>query len=461
VTGPPQRGLKILLISTYELGHQPLGLAAPAAALRADGHDVTCHDLAVEPLAPERLHGIDLVGISVPMHTAARLGVEVARQIRQRSPTAHIAFYGLYATPLGEMLAGSGPGDSAIGGEYEPGLVALARSLSMGEAAARERPTLSATTFERQRYPVPDRTGLAPLERYAHLEIGEELRLAGYVEASRGCAHRCTHCPITPVYGGRLRLVQPGVVLADIGQQVQMGARHITFGDPDFLNAVSHSLAIVEDVRRRYPGTTFDVTAKVEHLVEHAELLPRLRDAGCVFITSAFESTNDQVLRRLQKGHTRADLERVLAFAAREDLVLRPTWVAFTPWTTADDYLDMLAFIDAHDLADHVPPVQYALRLLLPPGSPLVPMLEGEGRLEGFDEEALSYAWSNQDARMDELQREIAGVVGAAHDCDGAGSPTLATIRDCAYRVLRGEPAPASRVRRAKAVPGLTESWFC
>jgi radical SAM superfamily enzyme YgiQ (UPF0313 family) len=461
VTPPPLAGLSILLISTYELGHQPLGLAAPAAALRAAGHHVTCRDLGVEPFAADWLREAGLVAISVPMHTAARLGVEVARRVRQLSPAAHVAFYGLYATPLGEMLLKSGLADSVIGGEYEPGLVALARSLSMGGAAGQERHTFNATSFERQQYAVPDRGGLPPLELYAHLKVDGELRLAGYVEASRGCAHACTHCPITPVYGGRLRLVQRETVLADIDQQVLMGARHITFGDPDFLNAVPHSWAIIEELQRRHPGITFDVTVKVEHLVEHAALLPRLRDAGCLFITSAFESTNDRILSRLQKGHTLADMEWVLALAEREDLVLRPTWVAFTPWTSADDYLDMLAFVDAHGLVDHVQPVQYALRLLLPPGSPLVPVLEGEGRLGRFDEEALSYAWSNQDPRMDELQAEIARVVGAAHDCGGTGSATLATIRDTAYRLLRGQAPPASPARRAKGVPGLTESWFC
>jgi radical SAM superfamily enzyme YgiQ (UPF0313 family) len=461
VTATALPGLRILLVSTYEMGHQPLGLAAPAAALRAAGYDVACHDLAVEPFAGDWLRQVDLVAISVPMHTAARIGVEVARRVRHLSPTAHVAFYGLYATPLGGMLVNSGLADSVIGGEYEPGLVALARSLSAGRASPRERPTSIATSFERQQYAVPDRSGLPPLERYARLKIDGELRLAGYVEASRGCAHTCTHCPITPVYGGRLRLVQRETVLADVDQQVLMGARHITFGDPDFLNAVPHSSAIVDDLQRRHPGLTFDITAKVEHLVEHAALLPRLRDAGCLFITSAFESTNDRILSRLQKGHTRADMEGALAHAEREGLVLRPTWVAFTPWTTADDYIDMLAFIDAHDLVDHVQPIQYALRLLLPPGSPLLPVLEGEGRLGGFDEEALSYTWSNEDPRMDDLQAEIARVVGAAHDCGDTGPATFATVREAAYRLLKGQDPPVSPARRAKVVPGLTESWFC
>ena len=34
-------------------------------------------------------------------------------------------------------------------------------------------------------------------------------------------------------------------MLADIARLVAIGARHITLGDPDFLNGVRHSLRIV------------------------------------------------------------------------------------------------------------------------------------------------------------------------------------------------------------------------
>jgi radical SAM superfamily enzyme YgiQ (UPF0313 family) len=459
-------GVRIVLISTYEQGHQPLGLAAPAAALRAAGHEVACHDLAVETFVPAWVEEADLIGISVPMHTAARLGIEVARGIRRLNAAAHIVFYGLYATPLGDLLAGQGLADSVLGGEYEPPLVSLAQAMAAAGQADERLPAFTTPSFERQLYAVPDRWDLPPLDQYARLDTGSELRLAGYVEASRGCAHTCNHCPITPVYGGRLRLVQQETVLADIDQQVAMGARHITFGDPDFLNAVPHSLAICRELQRRHPDVTFDFTAKVEHLVEHQALLPSLRDSGCLFVTSAFESTSDEILGRLQKGHTFADIERVLAFAAREGLVIRPTWVAFTPWTRPSDYLDMLAFVEDQGLVNRVQAVQYALRLLLPPGSPLVDVLASEGHLGGFDPGSLTYRWSNPDPGMDQLQAEVAAQVEAAaagHACHSAESQaaTFAAVKRTAFRVLTGRDAPDPPVEHGRPVPGLTEDWFC
>ena len=449
------------------MGHQPLGLAAPAAALREAGHHVATLDLAVESPEAARFSEIDLLAISMPMHTAARLGIELAKRIRRLQPQLPIACYGLYSTLLHERLTREGLADHIVGGEYEPGLVALAEQLSDSYAPAQANlvGVGPLPSFARQQYPVPSRTGLPPLSAYAKLRIGNEERLAGYVEASRGCAHQCTHCPITPVYGGRLRLVQLKAVLADINQLVEAGAEHVTFGDPDFLNAVPHSLAIIEEMHAHHPALTFDATIKVEHLLEHTAVLPRLRDNGAIFITSAFESTNDIVLQHLAKGHVRADLDRALAAAKDAGLIVRPTWVAHTPWTTAADFLDLLAFIEQHGLVEHVQPVQYAIRLLLPPGSPLVSRLEAEGRLDGFDDDALTYEWTSGDPLLDTLQREISTIVesSACTSCDPEpATETFRKVKAAAHRYLRADTSPVEVVQQPRSVvPGLTESWFC
>ena len=214
-------------------------------------------------------------------------------------------------------------GDSAIGGEYEGPLVALADALDgVDGVTARLGPVPGVRTAEhdggvflgRQAFRLPRRDLLPPLDRYAKVDLGTHQKLAGYVEASRGCAHRCLHCPITPVYGGRLRIVERDVVLEDVAQLVRMGAEHVTFGDPDFFNGIRHSLRIVEELHAAFPDLTYDVTIKVEHLLEHREHLATLARTGCLFIVSAVEAVHDHVLAHLAKGHTAADV----------DLALRP-----------------------------------------------------------------------------------------------------------------------------------------
>ena len=463
-------GARILLVSTYELGHQPIGLAAPAAALRAAGHEVRTLDLAVEAATPGVLRDVDLVAISIPMHTAARIGLEFARAVRAAAPRVTIACYGMYASPLHAQLTGGDRADLVIGGEYEGGLVALAARVARRVSGDAAVPGAGAVPLlVRQRYAVPDRRHLPALDRYARVRRADGEHVAeypaGYVEASRGCAHSCTHCPITPVYGGALRLVQPETVLADIAQQVEAGARHVTFGDPDFLNAVPHSLAIVEALHARWPDLTYDATIKVEHLIEHAGLLPRLRAAGCIFVTSAFESCDDAILATLAKGHTRADLVTALAAAGAAGLPLRPTWVAFTPWTSLDDLIDILDFVTEQRLEGHVQAVQYGLRLLLPPGSPLVARLAAEGRLGPFDADGLTYTWRAVDPRVDALQATLAALVEEAAAEGDEAAATFERVRTAAYAAA-GRGAPAARTapdstRVAPFVPGLTESWFC
>lgn len=457
------RRARVLLLSTYEQGHQPLGLAAPAAALRERGHPVDAIDLAVEPLDEERVRAADLVALSVPMHTASRLALALAPRLRALRPEAPIALYGLYAGLLAGLRE-DGVVDAVAGGDYEPALCGLAdRAASDGRAGvASADGAASVAGFARRRSLVPDRAGLPPLDRYARLETADGLALAGYVEASRGCAHRCRHCPVTAAWGGRLRLADAEAVLADAEAQAALGAAHLTFGDPDFLNAVPHSLAVAEELHRRLPALTFDVTAKVEHLLERAALLPRLRALGCLFVTSAFESTSDEVLRQLDKGHAAADLVPALEACARGGLALRPTWMTFTPWTRAEDVADQFAFVEAHGLAARVPLVQHGLRLLVPPGSALIAPLRGQGLLGAYDAEALTWGWRALDPRTEALQRTLAGLAAEGHGAGGgAHAGAFARMRDAACEAA-GRPPPAEAPpRQLPAAPGLTESWFC
>lgn len=462
-----------VLVSTYELGHQPLGLAAPAAALREAGHAVECIDLAVEPFEAARFRDASLIAISTPMHTAARLGVQFARRVRAVNPRAHICFYGLYASLLDEQLRAGRIADSTIGGEYEIVLSALAGEIAAGgdaagaRARALPRGTGAQPLFERQRYAVPDRSGLPPLARYAQLQTASGSVPAGYVEASRGCAHHCTHCPLTPTYAGRLRLVQPETVLADIDQLVALGAHHITFGDPDFLNAVPHSRGIVERMHERHPALTFDATVKVEHLLEHAPLLPWLRDRGCLFITSAFESLSDEMLLRLDKGHLAADLSTAVALTRGAGIAIRPTWLPFTPWTSIEDFVAILDFVAQQRLVGAVSPVQYGIRLLLPPGSPLIEAARTDGRLLGFDAERMTYEWRAHDARIDALQAEVAVIAeqsARAHPSDAPAhrSAVFAAVHRAALVALHGSAAPhVDPPPIQPVVPALTDDWFC
>ena len=451
----------ILLLSTYELGHAPHGLALPRAFLERAGFRPAALDLAVEPLDAARVRRARLVAISVPMHTAMRLGVSAAARVRAENRAALICFHGLYAPLNADLLVRAGA-SAVLGGECEEDLVALARAAEAGEDLGRFVVRAGAEAAPRRLdYPVPSRDGLAPLDRYARLEDADGvLRLAGYTEATRGCKHRCRHCPVVPIYGGRFFAVPEEVVLEDVARQVAAGAEHVTFGDPDFLNGPAHAVRIARALHARHPRLTFDFTAKVEHLVRHGAEVAELAALGAVFVTSAIESLSDRVLEKLAKGHTRADALLAAELCAAAGLVLRPSLVPFTPWSTLDDYLELLDVFEARGLLAQLDPVQLSIRLLVPAGS----LLEGEAGVvwRGLDEEALSWRWAHLDPRMDALQARVAAEVEAGAASDEPPHETIARVKGLA---LAAAGLPHGHVRTLAAdqrrVPRLTHAWFC
>jgi radical SAM superfamily enzyme YgiQ (UPF0313 family) len=450
-----------LLLSFYALGHAPLALAEPAAALRQAGHGVTTLDLAVEPLNETRVAAADVLLISAPMHTALTLGLASVPRLRALNPHAPLAFFGLYAWLNADQVLTLA--DAALANEGDAGLVDWVNALNgRGDPTlipgARTRTTHTALQVTRPRSVLPDYATLPPLDRYARLDHAGQVALAGYVEASRGCLHTCRHCPITPVYQGRFVVVPRETVLADIRQQVQAGATHIMFGDPDFLNGPNHALALARALHAEFPPVTFDATIKIEHILQHRALFPELAALGCVFVVSAIEAMSDEVLRQLRKGHTVAEIDVALDILDAAGIALHPTLVAFTPWTTLDDYLAQLAWIDARGLQPHIPPIQLAIRLLIPPGSLI---LDNAGAWLGpLDAPALTYRWQHPDPRMDELHGVVMACV-SEHEAQGLdAAQTHAAIRAIAYH-LAGRPLPKLAVAQRPAPPRLTENWFC
>ncbi len=456
----------ILLLSCYELGHQPVSLGWPLAILRGAGLEAAALDLSLEELAAEHVAAARLIAIAVPMHTALRLGVEAAHRVRAINPDAHLCFYGLYAWLNRDFLL-QGPnalGDSVLAGEGEPTLLALAQAVLANDdvttiagvttATQAARPVLSRISL-----PQPDRSTLPALDRYARYMENGVAHLAGYTEASRGCLHTCRHCPVVPIYGGRFFVVPAESVLNDVRGQVEAGARHITFGDPDFLNGPGHAHKLITTLHSEFPDLTFDFTTKVEHILEHPDLMLEFGGCGVTFVVSAFEAVSARVLTRLHKGHTRADMEAALAVLRRAGIAPQPTWMPFTPWTSLEDYIDLLAWIRAHDLIAYVPAVQLSIRMLVPPSSALLDDPESAAWLGELDAENFSYRWAHPDPRMDALYRQVAAIAEHMAEDNGAA---FAHIETAAYAIAGRimpmiEPVPMLAV----PPPRLTEHWFC
>ena len=458
--------MRALLVSTYDLGRQPFGLASPAAWLRRAGVEVECADTSRQPLDDSRISAASMIAFYLPMHTATRMAAPLIERVRRVNPAARLCAYGLYAPLNAGWLRDRGVHD-VLGPEAEQELVRLMEACAAGlhgppargpqgsaPHQAGEPPTLARLTFIQ-----PDRSSLPRLDRYASLQMPDgSLRVMGSTDATRGCKHLCRHCPVVPVYQGQFRVVPVDVVIDDIRVQVAAGAQHISFGDPDFLNGPTHARRIAERFAREFPGVTYDATIKIEHLLDHAEMLPVLRDTGCLFITSAVESIDDEVLAKLRKGHSRADFTWAVALCRQAGIRLTPTFIPFTPWTSLEGYVEMLDALDELELIEDVAPIQLAIRLLVTAESPLLELPDVAAVVQPFDPTSLTWPWRHPDARVDALHDTVMRIVR------DAGKAPRAEVFDAISAVASESlgQSSAPRVQREGTVgPRVTEPWYC
>lgn len=446
-------GARVVLVSPYELGRQPFNLAQPAAWFARADIQVACLDLSQQKLDPPIFKDAEFVAIYLGMHTATRIAAAALPKIRELAPRARIAAFGLYAPMNAAWLRGLGV-EAVFGGESEPDLLAWVQS---GVA-----PADTVVRRDKIEFLLPERRGLPDLQRYAKLILADGTqKITGFAEATRGCKHLCRHCPVVPVYEGKFRAVPVDIVLADIVQQVAVGAQHISFGDPDFLNGPTHALKVAEVLHARFPDLTWDATIKIEHLLNHAELLPRLKACGLLFIVAAVESIDDAILDRLDKGHTQAGFEAALARVRALDIALAPTFVPFTPWTTLEGYRDLLAALLRLNLVEAVPPIQLAIRLLVPQGSYLLHLPDFAAQVGAFDDAMLGYPWQAEDGRADALQAEIMAWVMEAEKAALPRADVFAGIWTRTHAALGETAPPLDPAQFGAAIPHHSEPWYC
>lgn len=450
----------MVLISCYELGHEPLGVLTPAGVLDRAGFRARVVDVALDDLDPALITGSPLVAISTPMHTALRLGALLAARVRDVNPTAHVCFFGLYAELNRDHLL-KAVADSCLGAEFEADLLALVRAVrDRGELPARSVhlpfPARGAVRTRERTLDLTPHRAAAHDPRYARLQTGDALHPTGYVATTRGCKHTCRHCPVPAAYDGHFYALPAERVLNDIDTAISHGARHITFADADFLNGPTHALRIARELHRRHPAVTFDYTAKIEHLLRNPSAVDELQSLGNLFVVSAVESFNDEVLTRLYKGHTAAEAVDVIRMFAARGFVLRPSLMPFSPWETRESLARLFEIVAQEGLVDRIDPIQYSIRLLVPAGSLLLRDPGFVAHVGPFDPERFTYAWWHPDPDMDDLQHRIATICGEAAARQASAEETFVRIA--------GEVAPGRTLRvsrRAGPSPRLTEDWFC
>jgi radical SAM superfamily enzyme YgiQ (UPF0313 family) len=437
---------RVTLVSTFEGGFQPMSVAAAASHLLEADFQVSVLDTYIDGIRDAPLADADLVAIAMPLFDSLRPGTDIARKTRSVNPAAHITFFGQYATINASRLVGL-HGDSAITGEWERPLVSLASQLSETSADARSPIAVPGLVqsgradgvepyFPRKHSPapavatrkngangshgvggthfrVPARHLLPELTKYPQSHVTKLCgapQIVGGTEISRGCHHKCTYCSVFAAYDGRAFIVPEEVVLEDVANLVRLGMTHLTFQDAEFINAKHHGLRIMRKLHALYPELTYDITTRIDHILENVDAIKEMGELGLKFITSALEFPTDRVLNAVLKEFGTDEIEAAIAVCRDSKVTLNPTFVLFNPWTSLEDLIGFDQFVTRNRLEDQIDPIQYETRLHLYKGSPLLsePFIQSLGLVEN----EFHYEWSHPDPRVDELyQRSVTPAV--------------------------------------------------
>lgn len=442
-----------IVVSTYDLGHQPQLAAVIAGLYEQSNLDYKVIDLSVEtdmnklaPIESRAGSEIDTLICTVGMLTSAMLFRDVFRYLVNAEVHINRLFlYGLYASDLAREAEILGAGELII--RSAPTQTEIARDLDLEPIDAR-------------RY-FPSRKRLGSLDRYKHVKVEGGKKVSGYVETTGGCRHRCKHCPLPIHFNGKISVNPLMDVLADVEVQVAAGATHVTVGDPDFFNAPVHAMKFARELHKRFSDTTFDCTIKIEHLIKHNRYLGELGQLGCTFITSAVESMSDEILDNLSKGHKRDEIYTAVSYVDNAGIDFHPSFVPFTPWTGKEDYEEILRFVYQMGMEGFVEPVQLAIKLLVPEASLLLSSKEFLPYKGSYSQETFSYLWSYREPAMAELELDVKARVQKGEDDNEPFDETFWDLWHITEVYLDREILLPRKLERKAMAVSSSETWFC
>ena len=278
------------------------------------------------------------------------------------------------------------------------------------------------------------------------------------METTYGCKHECTHCPVPIEFNGSFKTFGIEKITQDVANQVEAGAKHISFNDPDFFNGPKHALKILELLNTQHPDITYDSTIKVEHILKYPEYFRELKDLNMLFVISAFETTNDLVLEILKKNHTYKDLRDAVEVSIKNNIDIRPTWMPFSPWTEIDDLTNIITLIEDYKLRETVDPIQLTIKLLIPKNSLILNRPEIKEYLLDYDPASFSYSWNYKNTALDNIQNELFTYVLQNESADEYRQ-YLGLVK--ILEKHSGKSLLSTEKYNQRVVPKLSETWFC
>lgn len=229
---------------------------------------------------------------------------------------------------------------------------------------------------------------LFPMDKYVGFS-----RIEGYNEAvtSRGCEGACSFCYEWGLVDFRRRQdffvhrTRSGRLVADEMELLSKshGVKALNFMDDDFNSERQKIVDLLDEIERRKLDVQWFFMGRARNLIRDADLIPRMRRAGCYQVLFGIEVGSDQELVNLHKSkepYTVGDLKELVRLLRRNDISTVGTYMSGFWEDDAGKIRNRFRAVDEID------PDIGVLMLLTPmPGSPVWRQsLTGE-RIEDVD----------------------------------------------------------------------------
>lgn len=403
--------MNVLLVSIFEGGYQPITISTAYQALAGEAAvtNIDVLDTYVHGPDESKIRGRDLIFISLPLFDAVMPGVELLATIKRLNPATKVCFYGQHATIHATRLTEKGA-DFCILGDWELTMKSLINALFTGARISlpgvmnQGDITEPAPFFSKKGFSVPNRKILPSLDKYPNKQLNKLLGkdvTVGSTELARGCKHKCLYCSVYAAYDGRVIKIPADIIIDDVKNMVDGGMTHLTFIDADWFSTRHYGIEILTYLHKIHPELTFDITTRVDHIIENESRMALLRDLNVRIITSALEFPSDNVLRIFNKQVTVRDTEKAIRIMKSSGIMLNPTFIMYNPWAGLRDMEHFQEWIDGVNLRDDIDPIQFETRLSLYKGSPL--LLSDDIKNVSLTEYDFHYDWSHNDPWVDEL----------------------------------------------------------
>ena len=267
-------------------------------------------------------------GCTVMPGPQLKQAIPFSKKIRQQFPAVKIIWGGYFPANQYRSVLNSdfvdfvinGPGDEAFPqllNALEKDLPASGiQNLIFKEAGNIVKTQQAALLDQDKLPPLPYETlnKFYPFKRYlGKTFLGQ--RTAAY-HSSMGCPFTCSFCAVVPIYNGRWKGKSASIIYRDVKYlKDHHGADAVEFHDNNFF--VSEKRVIEFSRLIKNENISWWGEGRIDTVDKYSdETLTLMRDAGCKMIFFGAETSNDELLKQMDKGGTQTT-EQMRRFAAR------------------------------------------------------------------------------------------------------------------------------------------------